>query len=47
LLYYIRTNVAVYLIDPNDVAVNRKNVHVIKKGASEGVKELIKLLQIQ
>jgi NAD-dependent deacetylase len=47
LLYYIRSNVPVYLIDPNDVSVNRKNVHIIKKGASEGVKELIKLLQKQ
>ncbi|MDR0602757.1 MAG: NAD-dependent deacylase [Bacteroidales bacterium] len=47
LLYYIRTEAPVYLIDPNDVSVSRGNVHLIKKGASEGVKELIKLLQIQ
>jgi NAD-dependent deacetylase len=45
LLHYTRTGIPVYLIDPNDVSVNRENIHLIKKGASEGVKELIKLLQ--
>ena len=41
LVNYIRVDVPVYLIDPNNVVVNRRNVHVIKKGASEGVKQLI------
>jgi len=44
LVHYVRPDVPVYLIDPKEVSVNRKNVHVIKKGASEGVKELIQRL---
>lgn len=45
LLHYIRPGVPVYLIDPKEVAVpaNRK-VHVIRKGASEGMEELKKML---
>lgn len=45
LLHYAPTNIPVYLIDPNDVSVSRKNVHIIKKGASEGMKELISILK--
>ena len=43
LLHYVRPGVPVYLIDPKEVAVpaNRK-VHVIRKGASEGMEELKK-----
>ena len=45
LLHYVRPGVPVYLIDPKEVAVpaNRK-VHVIRKGASEGMEELKKML---
>lgn len=45
LIHYVEDNVPIYLIDPNDVMANRKNVTFIKKGASEGVKELIELLR--
>ncbi|OPZ26535.1 MAG: NAD-dependent protein deacylase [Bacteroidetes bacterium ADurb.BinA174] len=40
LLDYVKRNVPVYLIDPKDVRTGRFDVHHIKKGASEGVKEL-------
>ena len=45
LLHYVRPGVPVYLIDPKEVAVpaNRK-LHVIRKGASEGMEELKKML---
>ncbi len=44
LLNYVRKDVPVYLIDPKDVRTNRYDIHHIQKGASEGVKELTKLL---
>ena len=44
LLGYVSRGVPIYLIDPNEVAVSRKDIHFIKKGASEGVKELKELL---
>lgn len=44
LLNDVRKNVPVWLIDPKDVYTMRYNIHHIKKGASEGVKELKKLL---
>lgn len=45
LLYYVPANVPVYLIDPKDVAIaSGRKVHVIKKGASEGMKELKNML---
>ena len=44
LLHYAPSDVPVYLIDPNDVYVNRKSVRIIKKGASEGMKDLIEEL---
>lgn len=44
LLDYVRKNAPVYLIDPKDVKTSRYDVHHIKKGASEGVKELRKRL---
>ena len=47
LLYYAPSHIPVYLIDPNDVSVNRKNVCIIKKGASQGMKELIQNLMQQ
>ena len=45
LLHYAPAGIPVYLIDPNDVSVSRKNVQVIKKGASKGMKELISILK--
>lgn len=44
LLNYVRPEIPVFLIDPNDVPVYRKDIHFIKAGASEGVKEFVKLL---
>jgi NAD-dependent deacetylase len=41
LVHYIRPDVPIYLIDPKDVPITRKNVYHIKKGASEGVKEFV------
>lgn len=43
LVNYVKTGTKIYLIDPNDVSMDN-NVHIIKKGASEGVKELAKIL---
>lgn len=45
LLNYVGGNVSVYLIDPNPVNIssNRK-IHVISKGASEGMENLRKIL---
>jgi NAD-dependent deacetylase len=40
LLGYVPKDVPIYLIDPNEVAVGRSGIHFIKKGASEGVKDL-------
>lgn len=45
LLHDVKTNVPVYLIDPKDVSTNRYDIHHIKKGASEGVEELKKLIK--
>ena len=46
LLHYVRSQVPIYLIDPKEVKVpGNRLVHVIQKGASEGVAELIKLLR--
>ena len=45
LLYYVPDKADVYLIDPKDVNINtRRPITHIKKGASEGMKELIYLL---
>lgn len=45
LIHYVRTEVPVYLIDPNDVdSQYDTNITVIRKGASEGMRELIKEL---
>ena len=44
LLGYAPRGVPIYLIDPNEVAVHRRDIHFIKKGASEGVKELRNML---
>jgi NAD-dependent deacetylase len=45
LLNYVPDGVPVYLIDPNHVPIaSGRQVHVIQKGASEGMEELMKLL---
>ena len=48
LLHYAPATCPVYLIDPADVNAGfSKNVTHIKKGASEGMKELYKILKIE
>ncbi len=44
LVNYTSADIPIYLIDPKDVSIYRPNVTFIKKGASEGMKELIGLL---
>ena len=44
LLHYARPEVPVYLIDPNPVNAGGR-VQQIQKGASEGMKELLQLLE--
>ena len=45
LLYYVPDKADVYLIDPKDVNINtRRRITHIKKGASEGMKELLEKL---
>lgn len=47
LLYYVPADADVYLIDPKDVNINtRRPITHIKKGASEGMRELLRLLGI-
>ena len=47
LLYYVPANAQVYLIDPKDVNINtNRPITHIKKGASEGMKELLETLVI-
>lgn len=45
LLNYVRRGQPVYLIDPKEVKTYRNDVHFIRKGASEGVRELTQLLR--
>ena len=46
LLHYAPPQAKVFLIDPNDVRVNaQRPIHIIRKGASEGVKELWETLK--
>lgn len=48
LLNYVRYGVPVYLIDPNPVDVHASRlIHVIRKGASEGMAELMKALRVE
>ncbi len=45
LLNYVPSHVPVYLIDPKEVPITSgRKVHVIQKGASEGMEELKKIL---
>ena len=46
LLHYVPRDTPVYLIDPNEVIAYNRNITVIKKGASEGLKEFGKLFSI-
>lgn len=46
LLNYARRGQPVYLIDPKEVNTARKDLHFIRAGASEGVKQLIQLLKV-
>ncbi|MDL2244431.1 NAD-dependent deacylase [Parabacteroides sp. OttesenSCG-928-J18] len=45
LLSYAPSGIPVYLIDPKEVATHRKDIQVIRSGASEGVRQLTTLLQ--
>jgi len=46
LINYVSPSVPIYLIDPNEVSIaGSSRMSVIRKGASEGVDELIKLLK--
>lgn len=45
LLHYAPSNIPIYLIDPHIPEVARnQGIHLIEKGASEGMKELIEIL---
>ncbi|KKB54325.1 hypothetical protein HMPREF1212_00038 [Parabacteroides sp. HGS0025] len=46
LLNYVRRGQPIYLIDPKEVNTYRNDIHFIKSGASEGVKELSKILKV-
>jgi NAD-dependent deacetylase len=46
LLNYAKKSTPIFLIDPNDVKVDSKRVQLIRKGGSEGVRELKVLLDI-
>ncbi|MGB4415890.1 MAG: NAD-dependent deacylase [Paludibacter sp.] len=45
LLHYVPRTTPVFLIDPNEVMAPQQHITVIKKGASEGLKELNELLK--
>ena len=48
LLRYTRPDVPVYLIDPEPVATNgSRNIHFIRQGASQGMRELTEILHRQ
>ena len=44
LIQYTRPGIPIYLIDPKPVSTGSREVTQIQKGASEGMKELMKLL---
>jgi len=46
LLHYVPRTTPVFLIDPNEVMAPQPHITVIKKGASEGMKELTELLKV-
>jgi NAD-dependent deacetylase len=45
LMHYANDSTPVYFIDPNEVPVDRRKVHFIQKGASEGVMVLTDFLK--
>lgn len=45
LLNYVRREQPIYLIDPKEVNTHKNDIHFIKAGASEGVKQLSELLK--
>lgn len=45
LLNYVRRGQPIYLIDPKEVKTYRYDVHFIKAGASEGVRQLTEILK--
>ncbi|MCC8198901.1 MAG: NAD-dependent deacylase [Tannerellaceae bacterium] len=45
LLNYVRRGQPIYLIDPKEVNTYRTDIHFIRAGASEGVKQLTELLK--
>jgi len=45
LIRYVKPGTPIYLIDPKEVMVNTSNTTFIKKGASEGIKELVQILK--
>lgn len=45
LINYVPKGIPVYLIDPKEVNTQRKDIHFIRKGASEGVKEMADILR--
>lgn len=45
LINYVQAGTPIYIIDPNEVAVSREKINFIRKGASEGVAELRRLLR--
>lgn len=47
LINYVNAGTPVYIIDPNEVTVSREGIKFIRKGASEGVVELRRLLKDQ
>ena len=47
LLNFAKSSTPIYLIDPNEVTVNKNRVYVIKKGAADGVAELKVVLKGQ
>ncbi len=46
LLNYVRPEIPIFLIDPNEVKAYREGIYYIKKGASEGVAELRRILKL-
>ena len=44
LLHYVNRGVPIYLIDPKQVNISRSDIHVIQKGASEGMRILREML---
>ncbi len=45
LIHYVKPGTPIFLIDPKEVNISSHNVTVIKKGASEGTKELVEMLK--